>query len=99
MLGVQGKLPPIIKELKMKTKLLQRVVGSKEELKVVPIKLNEPLILTVGIARTVGIVTSAKQNIVQVNLKMPICCDIGQRVAISRQISGRWRLIGYGETE
>jgi translation initiation factor 2 subunit 3 len=31
-----------------------------------------------------------------VNLKLPVCADKGTRVAISRRIEGRWRLIGYG---
>jgi len=29
-------------------------------------------------------------------LKLPICADKGERVAISRRIGARWRLIGYG---
>jgi translation initiation factor 2 subunit 3 len=30
------------------------------------------------------------------NLKMPLCIEKKERAAISRQIGGRWRLIGYG---
>jgi translation initiation factor 2 subunit 3 len=29
-------------------------------------------------------------------LTRPICALTGSRVAISRKIAGRWRLIGYG---
>ena len=30
------------------------------------------------------------------DLKIPVCILPGQRVAISRRISNKWRLIGYG---
>ncbi|MBW1933608.1 MAG: hypothetical protein JRI56_11540, partial [Deltaproteobacteria bacterium] len=30
-------------------------------------------------------------------LKLPVCEEEGQKVAISKRIGGRWRLIGYGE--
>ena len=52
--------------------------------------------LTVGTSRTVGVVYSVK-NKTDVDLKLPGCADKGDRVAISRQINGRWRLIGWGE--
>jgi len=52
--------------------------------------------LSVGTATTVGMVSSARKNIADVKLKIPVCAEAGQRVAISRRISGRWRLIGYG---
>ncbi|MEM3613594.1 MAG: hypothetical protein QXQ85_07220 [Candidatus Bathyarchaeia archaeon] len=29
-------------------------------------------------------------------LTRPVCALTGSRVAISRKIAGRWRLIGYG---
>jgi translation initiation factor 2 subunit 3 len=71
-------------------------VGSKEELKVEPIKLNDPLMLTMGTARTVGVVNLSKGSKVSVNLKLPVCAENGEKVAISRQVLGRWRLIGWG---
>jgi translation initiation factor 2 subunit 3 len=60
------------------------------------IKTNEPLMLSVGTATTVGVVTSARGEESEVALKIPVCADKNQRVAISRKISGKWRLIGYG---
>lgn len=94
-IGLKGKLPETIKELEMETNLLKRVVGTKEELKVDPIKINDMLMLTVGVARTIGPVTSTGKK-VKVKLKIPVCAERGQRVAISRQIQNRWRLIGHG---
>jgi translation initiation factor 2 subunit 3 len=96
-LGLPGKLPPVLDELDLETKLLERVIGSREELKVEPIKMEEPLMMTVGVVRTVGTVVSARSGTVTIKLKLPVCADKGERVAISRQVLGRWRLIGFGE--
>jgi len=43
------------------------------------------------------VVTSAREGgIVQVQLKRPVCSEVGDRVAVSRRIGARWRLIGVG---
>ena len=92
--GVQGQLPPVRDKLKFEVTLMERVVGS--ELQIDPLRLKEPLMLSVGTAVTVGIVTASKKNIAEVILKRPVCADVGARIAISRQVGGRWRLIGMG---
>jgi translation initiation factor 2 subunit 3 len=94
--GRPGTLPPVLHKFIMKTKLLERVVGAAVDLAVDHIKTNEPLMLSVGTATTVGVVTSARGEESEVALKIPVCADKNQRVAISRKISGKWRLIGYG---
>jgi translation initiation factor 2 subunit 3 len=52
--------------------------------------------LSVGTAVTVGVVTNTKKDQAEVVLKRPVCADVGARIAISRQVEGRWRLIGMG---
>ncbi|OPY43336.1 MAG: Translation initiation factor 2 subunit gamma [Methanoregulaceae archaeon PtaU1.Bin222] len=52
--------------------------------------------LSVGTAVTVGVVVNTKKDWAEVTLKRPVCAEIGARIAISRQIGGRWRLIGMG---
>lgn len=94
--GKPGTLPPVLHKFIMKTKLLERVVGATVDLAVDNIKTNEPLMLSVGTATTVGVVTSARGEESEVALKIPVCAEKNQRVAISRKISGKWRLIGYG---
>ena len=79
----------------MEIHLLEFVIGTKEDIKVEDIKTREPLMLSVGTATTVGIVTSIRETIADVRLKLPICAEAGQRMAIGRRIGGRWRLIGY----
>ncbi|MHB8587105.1 MAG: translation initiation factor IF-2 subunit gamma [Thermoplasmatota archaeon] len=96
MAGKPGSLPPVLHTFKMETVLLERVVGTQEDLKVEAIKTREPLMLNVGTATTVGVVTSAREKDCEVSLKLPVCAEPGQRVAVSRRIGARWRLIGYG---
>lgn len=98
--GRPGTLPEIQYELEIDVTLLERVVGIKKKyeelLKTEQIKEKEPLMLNVGISMTVGVVTSVKKDYFTIKLKRPVCPEKGQRVAISRQIAGRWRLIGFG---
>ena len=94
--GKPGTLPPVLHKFVMTTKLLERVVGAAVDLAVENIKTNEPLMLSVGTATTVGVVTSARVDESEVALKIPVCAEKNQRVAISRKIQGKWRLIGYG---
>ncbi|MCK4444884.1 MAG: translation initiation factor IF-2 subunit gamma, partial [Thermoplasmata archaeon] len=60
------------------------------------IRTNEPLMLSVGTATTVGVVSSARKESAEMALKIPVSAEEGQRIAISRRIGGKWRLIGYG---
>jgi translation initiation factor 2 subunit 3 len=94
--GHAGKLPPIWDNLVLETRLLERVVGTAEELKVNPLVPNEALMLNVNSAATVGIVTDLSKNRVVCRLKKPVCAATGARVTISRRIGTRFRLIGYG---
>jgi translation initiation factor 2 subunit 3 len=94
--GLVGKLPPILNELSLEVHLLERVVGTKEDLAVEPVKMTEALMLNVNSAATVGIVTQLKKNTVGCKLKLPVCAEKGSRVTISRMIGNRFRLIGYG---
>lgn len=94
--GKTGMLPPIMTELTLETHVLERVVGTKELLKVEKINPDETLLLHVGSAVNVGKVVAIKQNTIKVKLTRPICALPGARVAISRKITSRWRLIGYG---
>lgn len=94
--GLPGKLPPALNGFVMETKLLPRVVGISDESAVEPIRSNEPLMLNIGTATTIGVVTSARAADAEVKLKRPICADKGAHIAISRRVGARWRLIGSG---
>jgi len=94
--GKSGMLPPTLSELTLATHILERAVGTKELIKVEEVSMGETLLLHAGAAITVGKVASIKKGAVTVKLTRPVCAQAGSRVAISRKIAGRWRLIGYG---
>ena len=93
--GRPGKLPEIRYELSFEIHLLERVVGLEDFRNVEPIKQGEKLLINAGTARTVAIVTKLG-DIVEAKLALPIAIKEKERIAISRNINGRWRLIGYG---
>jgi len=95
--GLPGELPPALSELKLKTHLLERVVGTEKMETVSNIKQGENLLINVGTARSIGIVEEIKGNEIEMKLKIPVCADKNDRFVFSRQILGRWRLIGWGE--
>lgn len=94
--GKPGTLPDSLYDLELEVHMLERVVGTERELKVEPLKTNEVVMINVGTALSVGLVTSARSDEVHLKLRIPVVTEKGDRVAISRQISGRWRLVGYG---
>ncbi len=94
--GAPGSLPPVQYSLTVETTLMKRVVGVATDLAVDNLKTNEPLMLSVGTATTVGVVTSGRADSAEIALKIPVCAEKGQRIAMSRRITSKWRLIGYG---
>lgn len=99
--GYPGELPNLLDDLTLDVHLFDKVVGLEGEKEVESIKTNEPFMLTAGVSKTAGVVTSARtkggREEVEIQLKLPICSEKGERVAISRQIENKWRLVGYGE--
>lgn len=95
--GLVGKLPPVVYNLRIRAHLLERLIGTKEMQEVKPLKLDETLMVNVGTGRSIGIITSIKKGYVEIELKIPVCVRKGERIVVSRQVMGRWRLIGYGE--
>jgi len=94
--GYPDAIPPVWNTLSLKVSLLKRVVGMKDEFDVEPIKVNEPLVLSVYTATTVGQVSKIKDGVATVDLKRPVCALEGARVTLSRRLGSRWRLIGVG---
>jgi translation initiation factor 2 subunit 3 len=63
---------PVLWNIRVEYNLLERVVGSKDLVKVEPIRNKEVLMITVGSATTLGTVTHAKSNEIELELKKPI---------------------------
>ncbi len=96
--GKPDTLPPTVETLAVAVHLLEKVLGSDQQIKVTPVETGEPLMLNVGTSKTIGVVTgkiSGKKG-VSMKLRLPICAEEGMRCAISRRIDRRWRLIGWG---
>jgi len=68
----------------------------EEEVKVRPLQVREPLMITVNTAVSLGYVRSVKGDHAEIVLTRPVVAEEGDRVAIGRRITDRWRLIGYG---
>jgi len=94
--GLPEKLPEAQYNLTMEIKLLERIVGMEELKTMPPIKLSEDLMINVGTARSIGSVVEIKKNRISLKLKIPVCVEKNDRITISKQISGRWHLFGYG---
>mgnify|MGYP001046540997 CR=1 FL=1 len=94
--GKVGELPPVIEKLTAEVALFERAVGTEQLVVVDKIRTNEPLVLNMGTAVTSGIVTSARDSIVDVALRKPVCPIPGFKIAVSRRIGDSWRLIGFG---
>lgn len=94
--GLHHSLPEVSNRLKFEVHLLERVVGLEKEVEVKPLQVREPLMVSVGTAARVGVITNIRGNLVEVVMKYPVCGERGWRVAVNRRIANRWRLIGYG---
>ena len=98
LVGLPSSLPADIYDVTIELNLFETAVGTQELVKVDPIKIKESLRLNIGTAATLGTVTHIKDHIVEIKLKKPVCMVSQNRVAISRRIADRWRLIGSGVT-
>ena len=96
LVGLPSSLPPDIYDIAIDLNLFETAVGTQEMVKVEPIKIKESLRLNIGTAATLGTVTHVKDHRVEIKLKKPVCMISQNRVAISRRIADRWRLIGSG---
>ncbi|MDQ3977197.1 MAG: translation initiation factor IF-2 subunit gamma [Thermoproteota archaeon] len=94
--GKPDTLPDDVEDITIEVQLFDTAVGTQEMVKVEPIRTKEPLRLNVGTAATLGTVTNSKDNTIEAKLRKPLCLLPQSRVAISRRIADRWRLIGAG---
>lgn len=104
-LGLPGELPEIYIELEICVYLLRRLLGVKTDAtrgrsdKIPKLKKEEYLMVNVGSTSTGGRVLGVKPNKAKVALTKPVCCILGEKVALSRRVGKHWRLIGWGVIE
>ncbi|MEM5815266.1 MAG: translation initiation factor IF-2 subunit gamma [Candidatus Aenigmatarchaeota archaeon] len=95
--GLEGKLPPPVFEITFHSYNIERVIGAKEIQELQSVKVGEKLLLHYENQRTIGIVKEVKKDIITCSLTIPLILNEKERkIVISRQVSSRWRLTGYG---
>ena len=97
----KGQLPEVHSSVSISVNLMSHMVSGDGEApeKIQPLRNNEMLMLNVATATSVGVTRSAEKKRTNLDLRLPICADKGQRISLSRRIGSRWRLIGYGTIE
>ena len=102
-LGLPGDLPDIYIELEICIYLLKRLLGVKTDTgrtrsdKIPKLRKDECLMVNVGSTSTGGRVIGVRTSKAKIELTKPVCCHIGEKVALSRRVDKHWRLIGWGE--
>lgn len=92
-----GNSPPIRTNLELSIHLMEHVVGSEEITKVQPLAQGETLMLNVGTAKTAGVITEIRGGKAKIRLNREVAAPTNSKIAISRKIAGRFRLIGVGK--
>ena len=85
--GIPGTLPPVYIRIEIKYTIL---VTGEELVK------NEIVRINIGTTSTSGEVVGIKNDLIQIYLSHPVCTEMKEKVAISRQIDKKWRLVGWG---
>eukprot|EP00461_Guttulinopsis_vulgaris_P003354 UN03355 len=106
-LGEVGKLPEVIIEIEISFHLVRRLLGiksadngeKKADNRVKKITVDEHLMLNIGSTTTGATVLSVKNDLARMRLLQPVCCGPKEKLALSRKIDGKWRLIGWGLVE
>ncbi|XP_010467705.1 PREDICTED: eukaryotic translation initiation factor 2 subunit gamma-like [Camelina sativa] len=107
-LGEIGTLPDVYGELEVSFELLPRLIGVKtketeNQMIVSKLTKGEVLMLNIGSlstgAKVIRRVKKDMMKIMKVKLTVPVCTNVGEKVAISRRVDRHWRLIGRGQIE
>lgn len=81
----------------LKSSGLSKQSETENSIQKIVIKVTEPLVMTVGTNTVIGFVTKTDSKTVTLNLKNEAIAEKGEKVAISKNINGQWRLVAYGE--
>ncbi len=92
--GKPNELPEEVIDLDVLINLFDTAVGTTEQIKVESIKEGESLRLNIGTAVILATVNKVKNDMISITLKRPVPLLKDSRIAISRRIADRWRLIG-----
>jgi translation initiation factor 2 subunit 3 len=90
-IGKKGEVPEPVDVIKVKYALLKRT-----DVDNVPLRENEPVVVNVHTATSVGFVTDLAKGIATINLRKAVVVYKNMHVALSRKSGQRWRLSAWG---
>lgn len=102
-LGHPGFLPEIYDSINITLYRMRRLLGvrahdgSKAQAKVSKLREGELLMVNIGSTTTGGRVAKIRDDLATFQLSSPVCCSVGDKLAISRRVDKHWRLIGFGD--
>lgn len=91
-MGKKGCLPPIHSDISVEYTLFQKTTTQDKQ----KFKIDEHVLLNIGSTTTGSIIKNIEEDRIVFELIKPSCCDIGERIAISKKINNHWRLVGHG---
>jgi len=94
--GKVGSLPRAVKDMVIKVFMFERMLEQNLKEKT-QIKVTDPLVITIGTNTIVGFVIKIDPKSCTLNLKNEVVIEKGEKVALSKNIAGQWRLVAYGE--
>jgi translation initiation factor 2 subunit 3 len=90
-IGQKGEVPEPADVIKVKYTLLKRT-----DMENTPLRENEPVVVNVHTATTIGFVTELSKGIATITLKKTAVFYKSMHVALSRKFGQRWRLSAWG---
>ncbi|KAK2948198.1 putative Eukaryotic translation initiation factor 2 subunit 3 [Blattamonas nauphoetae] len=100
-LGIPSYMPDVFVALEIKYTLMYRLVGVKSDddkgSTVTGLTEGETLLVNIGSHSLGCTVYAVKKDSCRLELLKAVCTAIGERIALSRKIQTRWRLIGHGK--
>ena len=98
--GAKGNLPSILTDIEINYFLLRRLLGvktdgQKQGAKVRKLEIGEVLMVNIGSTATGARVVAVKADMARLQLTLPVCTEVNEKIALSRRIEKHWRLIGW----
>ncbi len=90
-------VPDPVSDIRIKYNLFERVLGSKDQELIEPLKPREIVFLIIRTAWARGTLTRVTRDEFEAKLEKPVVILGKDKVAIIRQVRGRWRLVGWGQ--
>ncbi|MFA5050313.1 MAG: translation initiation factor IF-2 subunit gamma [Candidatus Micrarchaeia archaeon] len=91
-LGEKDNHPEITEEISVSYKMFKR-----KDTENISLLEREPVVLSVYTSTGVGMITKLKKGNARIKLKKPLAIDPKSKVAISKRIGQKWRLVAIGE--